>query len=163
MESIRLRGYMRSYKKFCPNHYTEIENYFEALKDDFKGWTCHHRNGEEFSVEWLKANNMYYNRSDPHEFKFMRTYEHKSLHGRIREFSEEHKANISKSKMGHQDNIGIVHSNFGTKFKEHYGLTFTDDANLYKRESKFYHRHGYCRWEKGYRRTAWNKGKKLKK
>lgn len=32
--------------KYCPEHYQEIENYELAKADDFKGWICHHRNGE---------------------------------------------------------------------------------------------------------------------
>jgi hypothetical protein len=57
--------------KFCPNHYKEIENYQLALNDNFEGWVCHHRNGEQFSREWLKQNKMYFNREDPHEFIFV--------------------------------------------------------------------------------------------
>ena len=62
---------MKSWMKFCPEHYTEIQNYDLALADDFVGWECHHINGEEFSAEWLMKNNMYFNRTDPHEFRFV--------------------------------------------------------------------------------------------
>jgi hypothetical protein len=138
---------MSKYKLFCPEHYEEIENYDLALKDNFIGWTCHHRNGEEFSVEWLKANNMYYNRKDPHEFKFMRNAEHKSLHSKGKKFTDEHKEKIRKSRMGHKDNKGAIHSKFGEMFKEKYGMTMTDDIKFYKRESKYFHKHGVCRWQ----------------
>ena len=76
---------MRKYKwmKYCPEHYMEIENYDLALADNFKGWVCHHRNGLEFSREWLIKNNMYFNRKDPHEFKFMKCEDHSLLHGNI--------------------------------------------------------------------------------
>lgn len=70
-----------SHIAFCPDHYTEIENYELALADNFVGWICHHRNGEEFSKEWLVKNNMYYNRTDPHEFKFVTIREHAKIHG----------------------------------------------------------------------------------
>lgn len=56
---------------FCPDHYTEIKNYDLALKDDFKDWVCHHIKGEEFTKEWLIQNNLYFNRTDPHEFVFL--------------------------------------------------------------------------------------------
>lgn len=69
-----------NFERFCPEHYTEIENYELAKADNFEGWACHHRNGEEFSKEWLLKNNMYYNRTDPHEFKFVRHDEHSRLH-----------------------------------------------------------------------------------
>lgn len=68
------------FMKFCPEHYMEIENYELAKADNFKGWVCHHRNGLEFSREWLIKNNMYWNRKDPHEFKFMKFGEHTILH-----------------------------------------------------------------------------------
>ena len=75
--------------KYCPEHYQEIENYELAKADDFKG---HHRNGEEFSKEWLiKNNNMYYNRTDPHEFKFVTTAEHALIHNKGKKHTEQWK------------------------------------------------------------------------
>ena len=38
-------------------------------------------------------------------------------------------------------------SDFGRKFKEHYGITASDDYNLHKRELRWFNRHGKCRWE----------------
>lgn len=69
-----------NFEDFCPEHYEEIENYVLAKADNFVGWACHHRNGVEFSKEWLLKNNMYFNRTDPHEFKFMKHNEHSRLH-----------------------------------------------------------------------------------
>ena len=114
----------KNHIKFCPDHYTEIENYDLALADNFVGWVCHHRNGEEFSKEWLIQNNMYYNRTDPHEFKFVTTAEHKRIHCKYtglaqkgvkrsdefkkhvsdalsgRQLSEEHRKHLSESRIG---------------------------------------------------------------
>lgn len=70
--------------KFCPNNYTEIENYDKAINDNSQMWYCHHRNGEEFSRDWLIKNNMYYNRTDPHEFKFVTKSEHERIHSRLK-------------------------------------------------------------------------------
>lgn len=72
-----------NFKKYCPEHYQEILNYDLALKDNFVGWVCHHINGEQFTRKWLKKNNMYFNRTDPHEFKFMTKFDHDKLHDRI--------------------------------------------------------------------------------
>lgn len=72
----------KHYLKFCPEHYTEIENYELAKADNFKGWICHHRNGEYFPRDWLIKNNMYWNRKDPHEFKFMTRADHAKLHNK---------------------------------------------------------------------------------
>lgn len=82
------------YMEYCPEHYEEIENYQLAKADNFVGWVCHHRNGVEFSKEWLIKNNMYYNRTDPHEFKFVRTEEHTSIHKKNKPLSELNKKNI---------------------------------------------------------------------
>ena len=69
--------------------YEKIENYDLALKDNFKGWTCHHRlethNSEglrrdtDITSKELKALGMYYNRP-PEELIFMRTKDHGRLH-----------------------------------------------------------------------------------
>lgn len=99
---------MINYKwlKYCPEHYEEIENYELAKADNFIGWCCHHRNGEEFSREWLKLNNMYFNRSDPREFKFMHSKDHARLHFKLngtrkgKHLSEETKAKMSEKMRG---------------------------------------------------------------
>lgn len=88
------------YMKFCPEHYTEIENYELAKADNFKGWVCHHRNGEYFSKEWLVKNNMYWNRKDPHEFKFVTRTEHMLIHNTGRIISEDTRRAISQSNKG---------------------------------------------------------------
>lgn len=60
---------MQFVKRCCPHNYMYIENYEMAVNDTKHLWVCHHRNGEQFDIEWLKKNNMYYNREDYHEFK----------------------------------------------------------------------------------------------
>ena len=78
----------REFEKFCKD-YENIENYGKALKDNFKGWECHHRlqtwtsDGERriinISVAELKALDMYYNRPAS-ELIFLTISEHISLH-----------------------------------------------------------------------------------
>lgn len=80
-----------AFEDFCPLHFTEIENYELALADNFVGWNCHHRNGEEFSTEWLLKNNMYYNRTDPHEFIFCPTSVKRGKELGIKSHGERHK------------------------------------------------------------------------
>lgn len=44
---------------------------------------------------------------------------------------------------------GKVSSEFGRKFKEHYGITYNDNPKLYDREKRWYYNHNNkCRWEK---------------
>lgn len=67
----------------------QIDNYELALKDDFKGWTIHHRlethnsDGElrpvSITADELKALNMYYNRPAS-ELIFLTRSEHMKLH-----------------------------------------------------------------------------------
>lgn len=43
---------------------------------------------------------------------------------------------------------GVPKSEFGDKFKEHYGIAQSDDMSLYKMEYMWYSRHNHkCRWE----------------
>jgi hypothetical protein len=42
---------------------------------------------------------------------------------------------------------GVVRSYFGEEFKKHYGITKTDDVNLYGKEIYWYRRYGKLRWE----------------
>jgi hypothetical protein len=158
---------MKKFMRYCPEHYTEIENYYEALKDDFIGWHCHHIKGETHTKEFLLQNNLYYDRTDPTEFKFMREEDHISLHKKRKKLTKEHIEKIRKSNTG-KKHKGHCDTEFCLKFKEHFNLALTESIPVelkqtYKNEHKIYKRNGVCRWEKEYRRTAWNKGKKLKK
>ena len=76
------------FERYC-KEYENIENYDKALKDNFKGWHCHHRlethnsDGErrlvDISHKELKALGMYYNRP-AEELIFLTTREHNVLH-----------------------------------------------------------------------------------
>lgn len=59
-----------------------------------------------------------------------------------RKLSDETKEKISQSKMGE------ISSEFGNKFKEHYGIGCTDNKKLYKNEYNYYYNHDKkCSWE----------------
>lgn len=40
-----------------------------------------------------------------------------------------------------------ITSKFGIKFKEHFGITNSDDHKLYDKELHWFKRYGKCRWE----------------
>ena len=96
------------YKQYCKD-YENIENYDKALKDDFKGWQCHHRlethnsDGErrlvDITKKELKALNMYYNRPSD-ELIFMTTSEHIRLHHKGKHRSEEAKNKMREAMKG---------------------------------------------------------------
>ncbi len=55
---------------------------------------------------------------------------------------------ISESKIGNTNAKGKPTSDFGIKFKEHYGITWNQDKKLYNRELVWYYRHNHkCSWE----------------
>lgn len=146
---------LNTVKSYCPEHYKEIENYEQAINDKRKTWVCHHRNGEQFSTEWLISNNMYFNRTDPHEFKFVTKSEHNKIHSKGRKHTNDAKQKIGAGNKGktrsneYKSNLSIQRttSEFGKKFIEHYGITCREDHKLYDREKHWYRTHGCCRWE----------------
>lgn len=100
----------KTYLTFCPNRYTEIENYDKALADNFKGWICHHKLGEHcFTTEELKKFGMYYDVT-PGELIFLTRAEHMKLHkvgsgtqyekGHKQKLTAEWKRKISESHKG---------------------------------------------------------------
>lgn len=55
---------------------------------------------------------------------------------------------MSNSKIGNDNAKGTVWSSFGTKFKDYYGITKSDNIKLYDKEYKWYIRHNHkCSWE----------------
>ena len=110
------------YKYYCKD-YENIENYDKALKDNFKGWNCHHRlethnsDGErrlvDITKKELKALDMYYNRPAD-ELIFMTTSEHIRLHHKGKHRSEETKNKIVEAMKGkhlseeHKNKIGAA-------------------------------------------------------
>lgn len=55
---------------------------------------------------------------------------------------------MSEAQKGSCNNRGKIRSDFGIKFKEHFGITLLDDPKLYRKERIWYKRHNNkCRWE----------------
>lgn len=134
-------------KMYCRDGLEKIENYEQAISDKENKWAIHHRleftiNGEfAHTKKELKRLGMYYHR--PYfELIFMKSEDHKRLHGTKKVVSEESKRNMSKARKGE------TRSEFGRKFKEHFGIAKTDDINLYSREWTYWKKHNHkCRWE----------------
>lgn len=58
------------------------------------------------------------------------------------------KQHRSKSLIGNTNGKGKIFSEFGKKFKEHYGVTYYESPKLYSREYTWYYSHNkVCRWE----------------
>lgn len=89
-------------KKYC-KEYTKIENYEQAMKDNFKGWVVHHRleltlDGEEVHTpKSLIRLGMYYDRPY-YELIFMKRSEHVALHNHGKgSYSEERRLKIAET------------------------------------------------------------------
>lgn len=116
---------MKHYKfmKYCPEEYELIENYDKAKADNFKGWVCHHINGEVLSREDLIEMNLYYN-VPYYMLKFVTDAEHRRLHIDKSSFSfkghhhtKETKAKIIKNLR--RTPKGNIPWNKGLTFKKH--------------------------------------------
>ena len=134
-------------KMLCKEDISLIENYDKAINDTTQLWHCHHR--EEVKVlpsgmtvlrsrQDLIDNDRYYN-CPANELVFLTPTEHKSLHSCNRSTSTIRKII--------EANKGKTRSVFGKAFKEHYGITRSDDLKLYKKEYKFYNYYGKFSWE----------------
>lgn len=54
----------------------------------------------------------------------------------------------SRTMKGKSTHKGIITSEFGRKFEEHFGITSYENVRLYVKEWKWYRRHNNkCRWE----------------
>ena len=88
-----------SYKKFCCEDPSLIENYALAIADMTQTWCCHHILGEQHSKQYLKENGLYLKRPAC-ELRFMTHIEHDRLHRKGVPLSEEHKQKLSDAHKG---------------------------------------------------------------
>ena len=82
---------------FCKEDISKIENYEQALNDT-EMWELHHRTEIWWncSRQELIDNECYYDRSAK-ELVFLTKAEHRALHNKCRERTEEYRVNISKA------------------------------------------------------------------
>lgn len=138
-------------RKYCKEDISLIENYDKAISDETQTWCCHHRDEVKVlpsgikvtrSIEDLKEIGRYYH-CPANELIFLTREEHNILHSKGKKHSDEAKRKVSKA------NKGVTHTEFGRKFKEHFGITHKDNVKLYKKENQWYLNHNKtCRWEK---------------
>lgn len=160
-------------KKKCKDDISLIENYEEAVNDKTNMWECHHRweltlDGEfANSIEDLKRLGMYYHR--PYfELIFLERHKHHTLHNLANRkanrgpdynemsnymkqkgstFKGKKHTNKSKDKMS-ESHLGKITSEFGRKFKEHYGISRYQNPKLYAKERALFQYYKKCSWEK---------------
>ena len=101
------RGY---WKNYCSEPLELVENYQQALAENFKGWCIHHRleiqpDGTRVSAKELNDKGLYYGRP-ANELVFMRNGEHHRLHwigntfNKGKHHSAEHRQKISEALKG---------------------------------------------------------------
>lgn len=64
-----------------------------------------------------------------------------------KQLSEETRIKMSEVKKGNVNNKGKTNSVFGSAFKEHYGITYSDNKKLYNKEFYFYKCNNKFSWE----------------
>ena len=89
------RAQQGNWKSYCSEPLELIENYQQALAENFEGWDIHHRleiqkDGTRVSAQELKDNGLYYDRP-ANELVFMRHGEHRSLHNVGNTYMKGHK------------------------------------------------------------------------
>ena len=88
-----------SYKNYCCEDLSLIENYALAVADTTQTWICHHILGEQHSQQYLKENGLYLKRPAC-ELRFMTHADHTRLHHKGVPLSEEHKQKLSDAQKG---------------------------------------------------------------
>ena len=150
---------IKAAKAYCNEDISKIENYDKAINDKTQKWHCHHRlevtKSFICSKEILKELDMYYHRPSS-ELIFLTVKEHRKIHSSTYHFSERMRK-MSKDnwkKIDFRNKVlnarkGKTRSEFGRKFKEHFGITQYQDKTLYHREYLWYWKHNNnCSWEK---------------
>lgn len=164
-------------RKFCKDEISLIENYDKAMTDTTQTWHCHHRDEVKVlpsgmrvvrTMAELKENGRYYG-CPANELIFLTPSEHHHIHSYKNNWSacsEETKKKISeavkknpcrywKGKKKTKEHLekmaktrrGMIWSDFGKKFKEHYGETNYTNPMLYRKEYRYHRKHGKCSWE----------------
>lgn len=148
---------IRKVKGYCKDDISLIENYDKAIADTTQTWVCHHRDEVKTlpsgivvlrTVEELEEIGRYWH-CPANELIFMIRGEHSRLHSSNINVDTRMKLSVTSSlnKKGNKYTRGKTHSIFGLKFKEHYGITMSEDMKLYKREHEYYRRNGKFSWE----------------
>ena len=128
---VNIYNMKHSFEEYCKD-YKNIENYYKAAADNFKGWHCHHRlethtsDGKrrpvDISVAELQALGMYYNRP-AEELIFLTTREHNAFNkgrpgpNKGKRFSEEVRRKMSEAKKGKPSNKKGKHLSEETRKK----------------------------------------------
>ena len=156
-------------RKYCKEDISLIENYEKAMNDKTQTWDCHHRDEVKILPSGIKVictkeelieNDRYYN-CPANELIFLTKSEHSLLHkiGRAhkgKKYSSEHKRKISAAHKGRKHNgeskrkmsENRIRTEFGRKFKEHFGIYPKENKQLYDHHRRWYKRNNNrCQWE----------------
>ena len=115
------RAQQRNWKAFCSEPLELVENYQQALAENFKGWCIHHRleiqsDGTRLSAKELIDQGLYYVRP-AEELIFMRFGEHSTLHSIGRRHSVETRQKLSEAKRGKNNPFFGKHRSAETRKK----------------------------------------------
>lgn len=91
----------KTIQRLCSEDISLIENYDKAISDETQIWDCHHRLEIDMNLSFkqLKEKNLYWERPAS-ELIFLTPKEHRSLHHKDKNLTEETKHKISEAKKG---------------------------------------------------------------
>ena len=136
-------------REYCKEGISKIKNYEQAVNDTTQVWDCHHMTETWWNctAKELMDNECYYHRKAC-ELIFLTHAEHTRLHRKGNKHSEETRRKIGEARKGKPaPNKGKTTSVFGEAYKEHYGITRSDNVKLYIKEYKYYKHQGHFSWE----------------
>lgn len=130
---------------FVPHHLLEIKYSSEELKQMNR-----YKDVPANELIWVRSSTHYGNNViHKHAIQKGNLPDHLKTFWKCRKRTEQDKLKKSLSKKG-KPNIkakGKVFSEFGRKFKEHFGMTCTDNPKLYYYERNYFRKYNICRWE----------------
>ena len=141
-------------KKYCNEDISRIENFDKAIADKYQIWDCHHRREMTTPKKELLEIGEYFNRP-ANELVFITQKEHRALHNKGKQLSEETKQKISIAHQGKTPWNKGVPSSDETKKKissARKGMVFSEEHKKNLSESL----KGKNTWSKG--RSWFNNG-----
>ena len=134
-------------QRFCSEDISLIENYDKAISDKTQKWECHHKFEIDMnlSVKQLIEKNLYWKRP-ARELIFLTPKEHRLLHNKGKNLTEETKKKLSEAKKGkkfsEEHKKKISESCKGKQFsEEHKNKIRENHANLKGENHPLYGKH----------------------
>lgn len=137
-------GVSKPKRKIIRVHRLVYETFVGAIP---QGYVIDHINTirDDNRIENLRCVTCYENNNNPLTRKHFSEAKKGNTYCKGKTHSEETKKKISEAQKSRRHEPS---SEFGRKFKEHYGITHNENPKLYNKERLWYRHHNKCRWER---------------